>query len=106
MLLRNPAYPSLYPESQQKYAVDLAPQGSGNYEVEVSNMLDGKWNSVHFKQTKTPFENVNIHKLAPTESTYSYCIRNIHGEKQTFNVSIQSGLELMEFELLPAKSDA
>ena len=106
VLLLNPPYPSPHSESQQKYAVDLAPQGSGNYEVEVSNMIEGRWNSVYFKQTKAPLEQVNIHKLAPAESTYSYCIRNIHGEKQTFNVSMQSGLELMEFELLPAKGDA
>lgn len=69
-------------------------------------MVDGKWNSVFYKQAKNPFETFNIHKLAPSESTYSYCLRNIDNDKLKLSVSIQSGLELMEFELLPDKSDA
>ena len=33
-------------------------------------------------------------------------MRNIDAEEMKLNVNIQSGLELMEFELLPDKSDA
>jgi len=71
--------------------------GEGKYEVEISNMVEGKWNSVHYKQSKNPYEAINIHKLAPTESTYSYCVRNIHTERSKLHINIQSGLELMEF---------
>lgn len=69
-------------------------------------MIEGKWNSVFYKQSKNVFETFNIHKLAPTESTYSFCIRNIDNNRMKLKVNIQSGLELMEFELLPDKSDS
>lgn len=69
-------------------------------------MIDGKWNSVFYRQAKTEFEPFNIHKLAPTDSTYSFCIRNIDDMQFKIKANIQSGLELMEFELLPDKSDA
>lgn len=69
-------------------------------------MIEGKWNSVLYKQSKNVFETFNIHKLAPTESTYSFCIRNIDNNRMKLKVNIQSGLELMEFELLPDKSDS
>jgi hypothetical protein len=84
----------------------VVPRGQGKYEVEVSNMLEGKWNSVFYRQAKTTFEHFNIHKLAPTESTYSFCVRNIDNDKVKLSVNIQSGLELMEFEMLPNKSDS
>ena len=74
--------------------------------MEVSNMVQGKWNSVFYKQSRNEFESFNVHKLAPADSTYSFCIRNIDKEAVNLNVNIQSGLELMEFELLPDKSDA
>jgi hypothetical protein len=69
-------------------------------------MLQGRWNSVFYRQAKTNFEAFNIHKLAPADSTYSFCIRNIDNEDMKISTNIQSGLELMEFELLPDKSDA
>lgn len=69
-------------------------------------MLDGKWNSVYYKQAKNEFQTFNIHKLAPVDSTYSFCIRNIDDQRNLLSVNIQSGLQLMEFELLPDKSDA
>ena len=93
-------------ESQQKYSIDVVPKDEGKYEVEVSSMIEGKWNSVFYKQSKNVFETFNIHKLAPTESTYSFCIRNIDNNRMKLKVNIQSGLELMEFELLPDKSDS
>ncbi len=106
MLLRNPTYEFGELESQQKYSVDVSPRTSGKYEVEISNMIDGKWSSVYYRQAKTEFETFNIHKLAPADSTYSFCIRNIDDSTMKINANIQSGLELMEFELLPDKSDA
>jgi hypothetical protein len=106
MFLLNPAYLSLHLESQQKYSIDVTAQGQGLYEVEVSNMVAGQWNSVHYRQSKNPYESINIHKLAPSESTYSYCLRNQGSEKIKLQVAMQSGLELMELELLPGKSDA
>ena len=42
-------------ESQQKYSIDISPLTSGKYEMEVSNMLEGKWNSVFYKQARTEF---------------------------------------------------
>lgn len=27
-------------------------------------MIEGKWNAVYFKQTKSAFEAINVHKLA------------------------------------------
>ena len=69
----------------------------GKYEVEVSNMIEGQWNSIHYKQSTVPHEAISIHKLAPTDSTYSYCFRNIHTERLKLKINIQSGLELMEF---------
>lgn len=69
-------------------------------------MVQGKWSSVFYKQARNEFETFNIHKLAPVDSTYSFCIRNIDSDSVKLNANIQSGLELMEFELLPDKSDA
>jgi hypothetical protein len=60
-------------------------------------MIDGRWNSILYKQSKNVLESFNIHKLAPTDSTYSFCIRNIDDARMKIAVSIQSGLELMEF---------
>jgi len=60
-------------------------------------MIDGKWNSVIYKQSKTQTDNISIHKLAPAESTYSFCVRNIDSARIKLSISIQSGLELMEF---------
>jgi hypothetical protein len=79
-------------ESQQKYSVDVIPKSDGKYEVEVSNMLDGKWNAVYYKQSKSAMETINIHKLAPAESTYSFCIRNIDNLRIKLSLNIQSGL--------------
>ena len=93
-------------ESHQKYSVDVKPANDGKYEVEVSNMIEGKWNSIYYKQTKSSLESISIHKLAPSESTYSFCIRNIDTSRIKLKTSIQSGLELMEFELLPDKTDS
>jgi hypothetical protein len=44
----------------------VIPKSEGKYEVEVSNMIEGKWNSVFYKQAKNVYETFNIHKLAPT----------------------------------------
>lgn len=84
----------------------MVPRNDGKYEVEVSNMIEGKWNSIFYKQSKSSLETFNIHKLAPSESTYSFCIRNIGDARMKLKVNIQSGLELMEFQMLPDKSDS
>lgn len=52
MLLWNSTYFLVKAESQQKYSIDVYPKSEGRYEVEVSNMISGKWNSVFYKQTK------------------------------------------------------
>lgn len=84
-------------ESQQKYSFDVSPKIQGKYEVEVSNMIDGQWNSVYYKQAKNVLETLNVHKLALTDSTYSFCVRNVGDDTIKVSVNIQSGLELMEF---------
>lgn len=58
-------------------------------------MIDGKWNSVYYKQAEKGFEHVNIHKLTTEESTYSYCFRNVDQERIQISINMQSGLELM-----------
>ena len=73
----------------------------------MTNMQDGKWNTIFYKQTDKPYEQVQIHKFATLASTYSICIKNL--ERDVFlrlGMDVQSGLELMEFELLPDKSDS
>ena len=60
-------------------------------------MVDGQWNSLYYKQAKETLETLNIHKLAPIDSTYSFCIRNVDDKRVKLSVNIQSGLELMEF---------
>lgn len=97
MLLLDSTYFCLDAESQQKYSIDVIPKVEGKYEVEISNMLDGKWNSLYYKQAKNSLETFNIHKLAPSDSTYSFCIRNVDENRMKMAVNIQSGLELMEF---------
>lgn len=97
MFLLDPTYGWCELESQQKYSVDAIPKTSGKYEVEISNMVDGKWNSIFYKQARGEFESFNIHKLAPADSTYSFCLRNIDDMEMKINANIQSGLELMEF---------
>lgn len=69
-------------------------------------MLDGRWNSLFYRQSKTETETISIHKLAPTDSTYSFCFRNIDNSRAKYQIKIQSGLELLEFQLLPDRSDA
>lgn len=64
------------------------------------------WKSVHYKQSKTHMETINVHKLAPEDSTYAFCVGNIDEDQMRVNVQIQSGLELMEFELLPDETDS
>jgi len=53
-----------------------------------------------------PYQNLNVHKLASASSTYSFCFKNNERELMRLSVDIQSGLELMEFELLPDKNDS
>ena len=53
MLLRDPKYPLLHSGAQQKYAIDINPRTAGKYELEISNMVQGKWNSVFYKQSKS-----------------------------------------------------
>ena len=93
-------------DSQQKYSVDATPRTSANYEVEITNNVDGKWNTVFMKQTETPYESISVHKFAAQASTYSICIKNTERDYLRLGLGIQSGLELMEFELLPDKSDS
>jgi hypothetical protein len=52
VLLRDPKYLLLYSGAQQKYSIDINPRTAGKYELEVSNMVQGKWNSVFYKQSK------------------------------------------------------
>ena len=40
-------------------------------------MVKGSWNSVYYKETETAYQNVNVHKLASTSATYSFCVKNI-----------------------------
>ena len=49
--------------SPHSTAISVVPKIGGKYEVEVTNMLQGKWNSVYYKQTQNGFEHLNIHKL-------------------------------------------
>jgi len=55
MLFWNPQYLCCYSGAQQKYSIDINPKTSGKYELEVSNMVQGKWNSVYYKQAKNEF---------------------------------------------------
>jgi hypothetical protein len=107
MFLRDPTYGTLYLEVQQKYSIDTRPRlPGGKYEVEVSRMADGRWSSLYHKQAQNVMENFNIHKLAPADSTYSFCLTNMEDKRINLTLNIQSGLELMEFEMLPDKSDS
>lgn len=64
-------------------------------------MIDGKWQTVYTKQTKTPREATIVHKLASTDATYSFCVRNLDRINLQTKVNIKSGMELMEFQVLP-----
>jgi hypothetical protein len=102
----NTTYKIIYLEAQQKYTLDVKPRSPGKYEVEVSRMVDGGWSSLYRKQTQTGLESLNLHKLAPSDSTYSFCFSNTDEKRIALALNIQSGLELMEFEMLPDKSDS
>ena len=83
-------------DSGQKYSIDAVPKNNVKYELEITNMQDGKWNTIFYKLTDMPYENVNVHKFATIASTYSICVKNT--ERDVFlrlNLNIQSGLELM-----------
>ena len=69
-------------------------------------MVDGQWQTAYFKTTDMAYQSLNVHKLASVSSTYSICFKNIEREVLRLSVDIQSGLELMEFELLPDKNDS
>ena len=96
MFLLDIKYLFLYLEAQQKYTLDVKPRSPGKYEVEVSQMLDGGWSSIYRKQAQTGLENLNLHKLAPSDSTYSFCFSNTDENRIALALKIQSGLELME----------
>lgn len=102
----NTTYTIIHLEAQQKYTLDVKPRSPGKYEVEVSRMADGGWSSLYRKQTQTGLESLNLHKLAPSDSTYSFCFSNTDEKRIALALNIQSGLELMEFEMLPDKSDS
>ena len=69
-------------------------------------MVDGKWQSVVSKATKDEFEDIEVHKLASADATYSFCVRNLDHRRLNASVEVKTGLELMEFEVLPNQSDA
>lgn len=94
------------PEANQKYSVDTVPKSPNMYELEINHMVDGQWQTAYFKATETAYQTLNAHKLASVSSTYSICFKNSEREDMKLSVDIQSGLELLEFELLPDKNDS
>ena len=55
---------------------------------------------------KDEFEDIAVHKLASADATYSFCVRNVDHRRLNASVEVKTGLELMEFEVLPNQSDA
>lgn len=55
--------------------------------------------------TSIGYEKIEVHKLANSATTYSFCIKNIEHGLLRLSIKFQTGVELMEFELLPDKSD-
>ena len=95
-----------FPEVNQKYSVDTVPKSQNKYEVQINHMVEGQWQAAYLKNTDMQYQNLNVHKLASASSTYSFCFKNTENELLRLSVDIQSGLELMEFELLPDKNDS
>lgn len=82
------------------------PKNEPKYELEISQSDNkGGWKNIYYKMTSVGYERMEVHKLAPASTTYSLCIKNIQRELLRISLKFQSGVELMEFELLPDKSD-
>jgi hypothetical protein len=55
--------------------------------------------------TSIGYEKIEVHKLANSATTYSFCVKNVEHAILRLSFKFQTGIELMEFELLPDKSD-
>ena len=69
-------------------------------------MANGQWETILSKGTKDEYEDVDVHKLASADATYSFCVRNLDHRRLNATVEVKTGLELMEFEVLPNQGDA
>ena len=49
---------------------------------------------------------MNVHKLASSDATYSFCVRNLDHIHLKAEVEVKTGLELLEFDVLPNQGDA
>jgi len=47
-----------------KFSISIQPYEKTCFYEILNNMIEGKWNAVYFKQTKSAFEAINVHKLA------------------------------------------
>ena len=52
------------------------------------------------------YERMKVYKLANVGGTYGICFKNIQRELLNIVVTFETGVELLDFELLPDKSDA
>lgn len=66
----------------------------------------GSFNTVFYKMSTMGYERINVHKLASPGGTYAFCFKNIQRDVLNIVVSFVTGIELMDFELLPDKTDA
>ena len=71
-------------------------------------MITGReWKQVYYQSTTESYRQlIKVHKLASVASTYSFCIKNLDSFKGTFNLTSNSGIEVMEMHELPDSSDA
>ena len=62
--------------------------------------------AVYYKMTELGYERMKVYKMANVAGTYGFCFKNIQRDLLNLVVTFQTGVELLEFELLPDKSDA
>ena len=93
-------------ESQQKYSLSTINRDGGTYSVDITHLEERKWKSVFYKHNEGSSRAIDAHKIASIPTTYSFCIKNEGQNNLSLIVYYETGLQLMQFEMLPDKTDS
>lgn len=97
--------------AQAKYNVEVVPKNSSSYEFTISAVGENsreifkKTSDGEYSNVTTSLIQVRISKYAPELNYYSFCILNLRNDNLDVTFKLLTGLELMELEILPNKTD-
>ena len=90
--------------AQAKYVVEIIPDDRSRYEFAIRTTGDNA-QDIFVKETTGDHEQIRLSKFAPEQNYYSFCTRNLLDVPLRISFKLQTGLELMELEVLPDKTD-